>query len=201
MELGESVRVAPTAFQAIAGSWKRVLIPAAIGMAIGLVLAPTIAAAILLLVFLAIGPEAASRTPDYYEPYYVALEIAGGLIGWKVGENLGWKRNYRRFFEGLRKRGAPETVPTQFSILASGLRATSERGTVLAAWPSVLEIFATESHWLAQTDSFTMVLPKRAFSSPNKEGAFVAKLATFLSDDARQRSVSVLKDWVSGPND
>ncbi len=155
-------------------------------------LAPTVGAAILMLVFLAVGPEVVSTTPSYYEPYFVTLEIAAGLIGWKVGENLGLKRNYQRFFDGLRKRGAPETVPTRFSISPTGLRATSERGTFVAAWPSILEIFATEAHWLVQSDGFTMALPRRAFSSPEKENAFIAKLVSSLSAEARQRSASAL---------
>ncbi len=199
MELGESVRIAPTAFQTIAGNWRRILIPAAIGMAVGLVLAPTFGAAILMLVFLAMGPDTASTMPTYYEPFFVTLEIAAGLIGWKVGENRGLKRNYQRFFDGLRQRGAPESVPTKFSLLPSGLRATSKRGTFVAAWPSILEIFATESHWLAQSDSFTMTLPRRAFSSPKEERAFIAKLATFLSDEARQRSAAALADCLDPP--
>jgi hypothetical protein len=177
MELGESVRAAPIAFQAIAGSWRKILIPAAFGMAIALVLAPTVGAAILMLVFFAMGPEAAGRMPSHYEPFFVTLEIAAGLIGWKVGENRGLKRNYQRFFDGLRERGAPETVPTRFSISKTGLRATSERGSFVASWTSILEVFATESHWLVQSDSFTMALPRRAFASPNTERAFIAKLA------------------------
>jgi hypothetical protein len=192
IDRGEAVRVAPIAFEAIAGSWRRSLIPAAIGMAIGLLIAPTLGAMILFLAFLPLGSEAAIASKGHHESVYITLEIAGALIGWKMGERWYWKRHIDRFVRGLEERGTPAKVETAFSIEQEGFRTVSVRGTTIASWPSIIEVWCIPTHWLIQTDSFTFALPRRAFPTEEQERHFVAKLAACLSDQARRRSAPAL---------
>ena len=194
IERGEATRVSPIAFQAIAGSWKRSLVAAAVGMAIGLLIAPTLAATIIFLVLLAAGPDAASLSQVHHERFTATLEIAAALLGWKLGEMHFWKRHMDRFVRGLGDRGSPERLATTFAIEPEGFRVESERGTMLARWASVVEIWRVASHWLIQADSLTLAVPRHAFLTAEEEREFVAKLAGYLTDAARRRSSPALSD-------
>lgn len=199
MELGEAVRVAPIAFQAIVGSQRWSLIPAAIGMAIGVVLAPTLGVIIFLLVFKVAGQQAAMAVHGRQESFSVALELAGALTGWKVGEARYWRRNTARFIAGLKERGSPAIFTTTFTIGPDGLRTGSERGGIFASWPSIVQVWSIPSHWLVQTDSLTLALPKRAFPTAQDERQFISALSVSMTEEARQRSASALGNEPPAP--
>ena len=193
VELGEGARVAFPAHNEIAGGQGHVLVPAMIGMVIALVATPLLGSVVAFLLALWLGPQVAARYADLYWSGWTLLQIFTGILGWRMGEQIGLKRHYEHYLRGLAARGAPQTIATRFGIADDGLHVETDRVSHVAAWPSVLQVFAGPTHWLVQTDTLTTAIPKRTFATPEEECAFIEALAARMPEASRARSEAALR--------
>jgi hypothetical protein len=120
------------------------------------------------------------------------LQVVAAILGWKLGEMYFGKQHLDRFLRGLAAWGAPKTLATTFTVEPDGFGVESDRGTMLARWHSIIEIWCVPSHWLIQADCLTLAVPRRAFVSTEEERGFVTKLAGHLTDEAQRRSSAAI---------
>jgi hypothetical protein len=193
LELGEGGRVAPLLQDKLAGGQRRALFPGMIGMIVGLVVVPITGTMILYADARLLGGALGLRPGPGYWGVVTLVQIGAAVFGWEIGVQVGQRRHYQRYLGALAARGTPRRLLTRFAIAEDGLRVESDRASHLARWPTVLEIGGAETHWLIQTDTLTMALPKRAFASPDDERAFVAELLAHMTPAARERSTAAVK--------
>ncbi|MEQ7874531.1 YcxB family protein [Sphingomonas sp. ASV193] len=179
--LGEEIRSAGAAFERIAGNWRRSLAPATFGMAVGLMVAPIVALTATLLAHYFAPQVVKSYFAAHRNDVELIFAIPAGILGWKAGEVRYARRAVDRFISGLSARGAPEKIRTTFEAGPSGIVTHSDCGSVLARWPSILEVWVSGTHVFLQTEGLTLTVPKRAFVTADDERLFFELLSVHLS--------------------
>ena len=124
---------------------------------------------------------AIGRTADF-------LSLLSVVIGGMVAIALYARLHMRGFLTALRKLGSPEASHSRFLFDEAGM--AIETGTISyrLPWNAVLFVAPSPTHWLIQVDTTTFAVPRRAFSEPSDEQAFVELAKSSISEPARQRS-------------
>lgn len=110
------------------------------------------------------------------------------IFGLLVGFQFAARRHLAAFLASLRRLGSPPTFLTRLRIDDEGLSADNNRLSIRASWPAIHFLVKTDDHWVAQADSMTIVIPRRAFAEPAAETAFIRAILERISPEARRRS-------------
>jgi len=192
VELGEGAKVAPLIQDKLAGGSRRAPLGGMVGMVAGLVVVPMLATLIPYIWAKVTGAPITAPAASYWG-WVTLAQIGAAVFGWEVGMQLGQRRHYARYLDALAARGTPRRLVTRFRLMDEGLHVESDRASHLAHWPSLLQIEPAETHWLIQSDTLTIALPRRAFASPDDERSFIAGLLAHMTPAARERSAAAVK--------
>jgi len=85
-------------------------------------------------------------------------------------------------------RGVPRQQPISFAVKTDGLHISSDLARSIAYWPSFNELAVNGEYWVLLHGGFGVYVPRRFFTSPSDERAFVFAVFQHLSLEARARS-------------
>lgn len=191
LKLDEGLDRAPIAQARMVGSQAFVWLYQGLGLAVGLALGTLLAFKVPIVFWV----------QDWIVPTFLpiqALIVFGGVFGWATGLNLAQKRHRAKFFAGIKKRGAPESVVARYAVELEGLRITTSRISYLVAWDAILEIVPSPDAWLVQVDLTTLLLARRAFADDAQQRAFLGEVLAHMRPEAREQSVEAVAFAGSG---
>lgn len=177
--IGEASRYAAKATSRINGHPKPMILANVITLAIMLPL---------MLVFS--GLQSAFGWPGWL--FFPAI-VVSGVIATMVGLRLCRIYAIRLARRELAKRGLRNPVPNQFEVTSEGFRSRTGSVETHAPWTSVSDLFPVGPYWVVITDAWPFYLPRRFFSSVEKEKLFLGSMLENMSEEARARSAAAAR--------
>lgn len=114
--------------------------------------------------------------------------VVCGAFGFWAGPRACRSYSVRVFRENLAARGLVDTFPSRIEITDEAFVCTTGRVTRSAEWAAVSDIVATDPYWIFLVEGQPQFLPRRFFTSPAEEKAFLSGILARMSADARSRS-------------
>lgn len=147
--------------------------------------------AILLVCMLAIGIPLGAWVSGSWLAAAVSVEFAilGLIAGSVVIQRLSGPSMRKALAERGRSYDQALTVRLSLEALIYDLGDL----TMTARWPCVTDLYRTRQHWVFLAQSSAMVLPRRFFSTPEVEQAFIVEAMSRMTDEARARSPDAAK--------
>jgi len=116
------------------------------------------------------------------------LTVEAALIGAAIGALVVQAAGAPTLRRALAARGQSPELPMTLRQTTEGLVQDLGDVVMTARWTCVTDLYATRKHWVFLVQSSAMVLPRRFFSSPETERAFIATALSRMPDTARVRS-------------
>jgi hypothetical protein len=113
------------------------------------------------------------------------------IIGWPVLMIFSrWSRNWQvaRMKRALITRGTSNPLPVTFEITDEALALQQGALGWNAPWTTITDLNPVGPYWIFLAQGTPLYLPKRCFTSPSEEAAFVAACLARMSPSARDRS-------------
>lgn len=146
---------------------------------------------ILLTCMLAVGvPLGAWASGSWVD---AALSVEFAVIGLAVGIFVVQLLAAPSMRKALINRGQSYEQQLTLSLTPEALVYDLVDLTVTARWPCVTDLYQTRKYWVFLVQSSAMVLPRRFFTTPENERAFIANAMSRMTEAARARSSDALK--------
>jgi hypothetical protein len=118
--------------------------------------------------------------------------LVGGLIGWISGLRLCQWVSTRALNRVMTETGRPAQTPYRAVLSPKGILLESERQSHFGAWASLSDLLLIETYWAFVCDGMGLFVPRRFFTSPEQEQAFLAEALSRMPERARKRSLDAL---------
>lgn len=128
--------------------------------------------------------------PDW--TYFVSL-IAAAVVGIVSGKRACRAFSLRVVRKALGVRGLVDPVPNRFEITPDDFLTITGRVETRAPWIAVSDVFPAGPYWVVIVDAWPMYLPKRFFSSPVEEKAFLGTMLNHITPEAKARSADAVR--------
>lgn len=129
--------------------------------------------------------QAVFETPGWL---WLPALLASGAFGFWAGPLACRNYSVRVFRKNLAERGLVDKFPSRIEITEDALVCTTGRVTKSAEWAAVSDIVGTDPYWILLVEGQPQFLPRRFFTSPAEEKAFLSEILARMSTDARSRS-------------
>ena len=116
------------------------------------------------------------------------LPLLGSAAGLWIGYRALGRIVDKAYHAGLSARGSPAAAECEWELAAEGLVLRSSRGTTVARWDAVSDLFRADAYWVVLSDVAATAIPRRAFADEAAERAFIASLLERMAGAARERS-------------
>ena len=174
MEVGEASRYAAQASGRLSGHPKPMII------------ANLVAALATVLPILVFGIwQSAVDAPAWL---WLPILPAAMVFGFWAGPTACRRYTVGVFRRNLAERGLDSRFSSSFTINDDGLVSSTGRMTMTAQWAAVSDVLHTDRYWIFLVEGHPQYLPRRFFTSPAEERAFLAAVLSRMLPEARDRS-------------
>lgn len=123
-------------------------------------------------------------------PFGFALVAGVAILAAFRGSLFMLRRNFRR---ALIERGVPDPASIAVELLPDELYTRTTATEHRVAWSAVSEVLLVGPYWFILAEALPICIPRRWFTSPTEERAFLAALNERLGPESRKRSPQMQK--------
>ncbi|MEQ1780277.1 MAG: YcxB family protein [Hyphomonadaceae bacterium] len=117
-----------------------------------------------------------------------AMSVEFSIIGLGVGLLIIQKLAGSSMRKALAERGQAFEQVLKLRLTPQALVYDLADLTMTARWPCVTDLYKTRRYWVFLVQSSAMVLPRRFFTTPEAERAFIVEATSLMTEAARTRS-------------